>query len=408
MIKRNFRKLIFFSNLLLFIIFIAACKSPGSGSPEFVIESIEEGLIHILKFNIPGSYLRNSDNLADYYFQNNQGVKIPVQIDENGKAIAILTGLNKGSSEKYRLKKGRLGEKGIRVISNGNFLSFSYGEKKILNFQVNASLPDSSIDSVFLRAGFIHPVFTPSGKIISDSYAHNHLHHHGIWTAWTKTIFEGRSTDFWNMGDKKGKVALAALDSTWTGPVSSGFVATLHYLDMTGKEQKIVLKEKWEVHIYNLLDRNKDLSIFDIDIEQINISGSTLSLPEYHYGGLGFRGHSSWNGEENTVFLTSEGRSRIDGHGTTSRWCHIGGKVDGSMAGITIMNHPQNFRFPQNMRIHPTEPFFCFAPSQQGDWEIKPDEMYKARYRFVVYDGDPDVKMIESIWKDYSQPLKIQ
>jgi hypothetical protein len=42
------------------------------------------------------------------------------------------------------------------------------------------------------------------------------------------------------------------------------------------------------------------------------------------------------------------------------------------------------------MRIHPTEPFFNFAPSQLGQWEIKPGQPYVSRYRYIVHDGPPD------------------
>ena len=34
-----------------------------------------------------------------------------------------------------------------------------------------------------------------------------------------------------------------------------------------------------------------------------------IQLPQYRYGGLGFRGHGEWNGKENSFFLTSNGES---------------------------------------------------------------------------------------------------
>ena len=55
--------------------------------------------------------------------------------------------------------------------------------------------------------------------------------------------------------------------------------------------------------------------------------------------------------------------------------------------GIAILCHPENFRAPQPMRLHPKEPFVCYAPSQLGDWAIEPGRPYVSRYRFVVKDG---------------------
>ena len=73
-----------------------------------------------------------------------------------------------------------------------------------------------------------------------------------------------------------------------------------------------------------------------------------------------------------------------------------------------MLCHPSNFRFPQPMRIHPTEPFFNFAPSQAGDWEIKPGEEYVSRYRFVVMDGKPDAELLERLWRDYAHPPRVE
>jgi hypothetical protein len=84
----------------------------------------------------------------------------------------------------------------------------------------------------------------------------------------------------------------------------------------------------------------------------------------------------------------------------------MSGLVDGARAGITILCHPGNFRAPQPMRLHPTEPFFCYAPQQAGDMEIATGSKYVSRYRFIVHDGEPNKEFIDSVWNDYSNPPK--
>ena len=78
------------------------------------------------------------------------------------------------------------------------------------------------------------------------------------------------------------------------------------------------------------------------------------------------------------------------------------------MVGIAILGHPDNFRAPQPMRLHPTEPFFCFAPQQLGDMEIAAGKPYISRYRFVVADGAPDRAELERIWNDYAHPPAVK
>jgi hypothetical protein len=84
------------------------------------------------------------------------------------------------------------------------------------------------------------------------------------------------------------------------------------------------------------------------------------------------------------------------------------GNVDGNLHGIAILDDPKNFWHPQPMRLHPSEPFFCFAPSQIGDWSIEPGKPYRARYRFVVSDGGADKEMIERVWNDFAEPVEVK
>ena len=106
--------------------------------------------------------------------------------------------------------------------------------------------------------------------------------------------------------------------------------------------------------------------------------------------------------------MTSEGKTRLDGHGTTARWCEMHGKVKGDVAGVAFLCHPANFRFPQNMRIHPDEPFFNFAPCQAGDFDIAPGKAYVSRYRLCLHDGAASAPEVERWWKDYAEPPEVK
>ena len=59
------------------------------------------------------------------------------------------------------------------------------------------------------------------------------------------------------------------------------------------------------------------------------------------------------------------------------------------------------------MRLHPKEPFFCFAPSQVDDWKIEPGKPYVSKYRFIVSDGPPDKNVFDQLWQAYANPPKV-
>ncbi len=293
----------------------------------------------------------------------------------------------------------------VELEDTENRMDFKFGGRTIAGYQSTPRKdPRPGLDPRFLRGGYLHPLFTPSGKIVSDDYALNHLHHHGIWMAWTKAGVDGRETDFWNMGQGKGRADFKAYDRTWQMPGNAGLIARHKYTDLTGGSPVDVLEEKWTVSVPRPA---AGYNIIDLEAEQTTLDGRTLELPAYHYGGLGIRGREEWNGADSATFITSGSASdRNAANGQPARWIRITGKVEGGgLAGIAILSHPDNFRSPQPVRIHPKEPFISFAPQIGGSMSIKPGETYKARYRFIISDGGADPTLLERLWQDYANPV---
>jgi hypothetical protein len=268
--------------------------------------------------------------------------------------------------------------------------------------------PRENIKPSFKRGAYLHPVRTLNGKMVTDDFPPNHIHHHGVWSAWTHTEFDGRTPDFWNMGDDKGRVDFESLDESWSGPVHGGFRARHRFTDLTAATPTTALNESWDVKVFGAPGRAVNYWVFDLVSEQQCATRHPLTLPEYRYGGIGLRGNRAWNGTTHVTFLTSDGETdREKGNTQRGRWCDMAGRIDGAIAGIAILCHPENFRAPQPMRLHPSEPFFNFAPQQAGDMEIKPGETYVARYRFVVHDGPPDKAELDRLWNDYAHPPRV-
>lgn len=340
-----------------------------------------------------------------YHLEGPEGQRVPLQVGVD-RAWFMLDQLAAGSERTYQLRTGAADAAGVELNRSDRALSFSVDGQPVLQYWVQPRpLPRPEIDSIYLRGGYLHPVRTPSGRVITGDYAEGHVHHHGVWAAWTNTEFRGRQPDFWNMGAGTGAVVPMALDSTWTGAVQAGFQARHRYVDYSAAEPVTALHETWTLRTYRAgTDGAFPYRLFDITLKQSTASASPLILPEYHYGGAAIRGPDSWYGADNTQFLTSVGRDRSDGNETRARWTYMGGTVDGQQAGIAMLSHPTNFRSPQPVRIHPEMPYFCYAPSQLGPFAIQPGEVYAARYRFVAFDGPPDPEALDRLWNDYAYP----
>jgi len=274
--------------------------------------------------------------------------------------------------------------------------------KEIASWQGGRGVLEAGYDEKLRRGGYLARLLTPGGRLVTDNMPGKHKHHHGVWLAWTKTKYDGRHPDFWNMGAGTAGVQSVSTSPVWSAGAWAGWTAVNRYEDLTATTKVDVLGERL-IYVMRAPLPQDPVVVVDLTVVQRCLTDKPLELPTYHYGGLGIRGNRAWEGDgDATRALTSEGRNRKDGNFTRGRWCWMGGLVDGQLAGLVVLSHPTNVRMPQPLRLHPSEPFLCFAPSQLGDWRITPDEPLVQRYRIVVMDGEPDAAAIERRWTAYA------
>lgn len=339
--------------------------------------------------------------------RDGSGKTIPLQV-AGGQGSFILSDLKAGKTKKYRIETSKTAaETHVKAAPDERLLRVTSGSHSIFDFRLKKELPEPGIKEAFKRAGYMHPVYSPAGHVVTDDYPSDHYHQHGIMFAWTKTEFEGRHPDFWNMGTGSASVEFDGIGDSWSGPVHAGFTARFRYVDLSAPKPVNALNEVWAVRAYELRSGPKPHTMFDIVSTQQTASNSPLLLPDYRYGGIAVRGHRNWRMKEKVMFLTSEGKDRIAGDNTRARWCAIFGNVDGVVAGIAAFGHPDNFRAPQPVRIHPDDPYFNFSPSKMGDWQIDPGKPYVSRYRFVAFDGPADAAELDRLWNDYANPPRV-
>ena len=345
--------------------------------------------------------------------RNVSGRSLALQTDPDGFTRFIVPSQRARESLTFTLAAGASGPReGVVAAPDRGDLKLSVAGFPVLFYRLaRDAVPRADIKPEIVRAGYIHPVFSPSGQLVTDDYPSNHPHHHGIWTPWTKTSFQGRSPDFWNMQGKTGTEEFVALDRTWNGPVHGGFTARLKMVDLSAPTPVTALNETWQVTVYDVGGASRPVRMFDLVTTQSCASADPLILPEYHYGGFGFRAAGAWNGPGDAArYLTSEGiTDRIKGNNSRARWCFIGGPLkDGAFAGTATLGHPDNFRAPQPVRLHPNMPYFSFVPQILGEFKIEPGTPYVARFRFIVADGEPDRVHLDAYWNGYAQPATVK
>lgn len=364
----------------------------------------------LVSVELPGS-VKASRPLRLEEIRDAARVPVPAQV-ERGQASSrlwfVLGGETApGSTRRYALRYGvpvtsgmvtmELGSRTLDVVVGGSRL-FSYNHAHVV--------PPAGVKPEYIRSGYIYPMFSVGGKLITEDFPADHYHHKGIWFPWTKTDFDGKSIDFWNLGKNEGTVQHAGFDLIENGPVFGRFVARHEFVDLTQAEGgKVALDETWEVRVFAVGGpRGGGYRLWDLTSRQRCASSSPLHLKQYRYGGLAFRGAREWKGENYTL-LTSEGKTKENGHTTRAKWCAHSGAVDGQPSTVVLMCSPRNKRFPEPMRIWAKGgAFFNYTPIQAGDWTLEPGKTYVFSYRFLVHEGGIDAKRAERMWNDFGSP----
>ena len=290
--------------------------------------------------------------------------------------------------------------------AQGRHLEIRQAGRRVFRYRYGTVQPPTpDIPVIQARNAYIHPIWTPGGRMVSDDFAPDHLHQRGLWLAWTQTRYKDRTPDFWNLHKGSGTVAHAGIEAIWEGPVFAGFRSVHAHMDLSAPSPEKVLDEQWDVRVHAGGGAEADFFVFDISSTQTCSGDAGLQLPEYHYGGMAFRGAREWTPEV-VRFLTSEGLDRDPADASRANWCLIAGALDDAQGGLVLMSHPDNFRSPQPLRIHPRMPYFVFSPQRLGDMEIRPGDSYRSHYRVVAFDGQLSPDRIQELWEDYAHPLQ--
>jgi hypothetical protein len=268
----------------------------------------------------------------------------------------------------------------------------------LLRYHKEESAVPDGIPKLYRRSGYIHPLMTPDGRELTGDYAADHAHQHGVFLAWTSGKYDGRKIDFWNQKEEQGRVAHKKVFSMDKTEIDVSFTVQLSHFDQREGGAEI-LQEIWKVTVMEI---DGDRYRFDLESRQSLVGERPLEVEKYHYGGMALRGNVAWLGKGACEFLTSDGKSRVEGNHSRPNWVAMFGEIAGKPAAVVGMGHPQNFRAPQAVRLHPDKPYFCFAPMVDGSFAIGPGKEYLSRYRFLVSGTGMDRGWVDSSWNEYA------
>jgi Methane oxygenase PmoA len=346
--------------------------------------------------------------------ENNIAIPFQIKQGEN-RVLHWLIQPNQQKKRTFQLNKGKSPVfNTIKATTNNGELTIQSNQKNLLRYNYKTVYPPTGIDTAYKRSGFIHPLWSPHGQVLTRIQAPDHYHHYGIWNPWTHVLFERDTIDFWNLKDKKGTVRFANFAATTNGNVFSEY-ETLHEHVVFKKDgsKKVALNELQTVRVYQPSEKD-DYYILDFTIKLNCASESPVTLLTYRYGSLGWRATEYWN-KDNSEVLTSEGKARKAADNSTARWCIVQGALgEKEYGGAVMLSYPANFNHPEPLRIWPEtingrgDMYANFSPTKDKDWQLEAGKTYVLKYRWVVFNDKLSKEKAESAWQYFAKLPKVK
>jgi len=296
----------------------------------------------------------------------------------------------------------------LRVVETDDVIVVQRDTQVVVAYNKVSPPAPSGIDSVFERSGCLHPVNSPRGRTVTQMFPVDHPHQHGVFSAWVKTTYDGQAVDFWNLAGGTGRVLHERVVATFQARDAVGFEVDLIHRAMT-KIPVDVLRERWKITVYRT---DETYHCFDLETTQTALTHNPLIVSKHHYGGMALRGPTRWltekdrearkppdSAREPSEFVNDLGSGRVKGNHQHAKWVALTGSIDREPVTIAVLCHTDNFRAPQAARLHPAKPYFCFTPCVDGAFAIDREHPFKARYRYLVTDAEPDARWIDQQWE---------
>ncbi|NIM98147.1 MAG: hypothetical protein GTO24_08730 [candidate division Zixibacteria bacterium] len=280
-------------------------------------------------------------------------------------------------------------EKGTLTIIDGqaDVLTYCFGDQL-----------QEGWDSRHTRSCFIHPLFSLDGKILTDNFPKDHLHHHGVFWTWPVVKTRGQDTQTWHSVTP----SLRQHFVRWLERKVEKDVATLIVENVWKLDSKeVVAKETVRLHVHpaNDIGRTIDLEL------KIQAVGGPLELQgaqdqKKGYGGLCVRGAPMFKG---SALTTDQGLLKKDSTNVSFHWADMSTEE----LGVAIFVSPDHPGYPTTWLIRNS-----YAGILNASWpglesvELQPGKPVTLRYRLYVHRGDATAGRVRQAYVQYLSTLQ--
>ncbi len=227
--------------------------------------------------------------------------------------------------------------------------------------------------------------------------ATDHPHHESLWY----THGNVNDVSFWDLGAKSGKIVLRELVKAEGNTIQSEN-------DWVDAEGKRILTDTTTLTFHELEGGTRAI---DYQIA-LHASDGDAIFKDTKEGTMGIRTHAALETKGKGHALNSEGQKDGQVWGEHAKWVAYWGEIDEKPAGLAILDHPSNPRFPttwhaRDYGLVAANPFglhdFGKGDKGAGDFKIKSGDTATFKYRFLFHAGDAKTANIPAQFEAWSK-----
>ncbi|MEN6560242.1 MAG: DUF6807 family protein [Acidobacteriota bacterium] len=291
---------------------------------------------------------------------------------------------------------GGLPSGALTVLDGGRrVLTYVYGDKLA-----------PGIDPRYVRSGYIHPLYSLDGQVLTEDFPRDHFHHHGLFWAWPKVEVRGARTSSW----EPAQPSLRQRFVKWVERSVAGDGARL-VVQNTWKlgETEDVAEETVTIIVHGATRYGRAI---DVEIALRPVGGPIVlrGAPEDNkgYSGLCFRGRAI-EGLDAPIFkgaamTTDQGPLAADSTGQPFRWADLSAPGDRGIAIFVSPRHP-GFPLPWLVRNSYAGILNPCWPGLTGT-SLAADVPVCLRYRVYVHRGDARSGRVAEAYAAYAAAEK--
>ena len=284
----------------------------------------------------------------------------------------------------------------LQSVTTAEGIAILEDDSTVLFYQVKPK----SQDGKYERTGYVHPLYSLKGNVITEDFPTDHPYHHGIYSAWHQIVLNDSAVaDGWTSDNITWEVT----DAKATDHEDDVFMQSkvLWKSLLKGKEESIAREEsKITVHPSNDQFRMID---FGVDIfplkDSMKLGGSG---DEKGYGGFCVRLKLP-----DDIKFIAKGRE-VEAQVLSIEagpWMNFVGSFDGEdlpPSGLLLLQHPSNPGYPQPWILRKEKSMQNAAFPGRHPQVLKKDGWH-FQYRVIIHNGSLDENAIERLYHEYSK-----